>query len=90
MTEEMNLKTKRVKLLNHTEWQHMTQPIGRFTLILPTENAAENHHLLMFSATIFRLNNIRSATCDFQQCGILTSVDTDKPVQHPVKLRNSK
>ena len=29
-------------------------------------------------------------TCDFQQCGILTSVDTDKPVQPPVKLRNSK
>ena len=29
-------------------------------------------------------------TCDFQQCGILTSVDSDKPVQPPVKLRNSK
>ena len=27
---------------------------------------------------------------DFQQCGILTSVDTDKPVQLPVKLRNFK
>ena len=29
-------------------------------------------------------------TCDFQQCGILTSVDSDEPVQPPVKLRNSK
>ena len=29
-------------------------------------------------------------TCDFQQCGILTSVDSDVPVQPPVKLRNSK
>ena len=29
-------------------------------------------------------------TCEFQQCGILTSVDSDEPVQHPVKLRNSK
>ena len=29
-------------------------------------------------------------TCDFQQCGILTSVDSYKPVQPPVKLRNSK
>ena len=26
----------------------------------------------------------------FQQCGILTSVDPDEPVQPPVKLRNSK
>ena len=31
-----------------------------------------------------------AATCDFQQCGILTSVDSDKPVQSPVKVRNSK
>ena len=29
-------------------------------------------------------------TCDFQQCGILTSVDSDKPVQPPFKLRNFK
>ena len=31
-----------------------------------------------------------AATCDFQQCGILTSVDSDEPVQPPLKLRNSK
>ena len=30
-----------------------------------------------------------AATCDFQQCGSLTSVDSDKPVQPPYKLRNS-
>ena len=29
-------------------------------------------------------------TCDFQQCGILTSVDSDKTVQPPFKLRNLK
>ena len=29
-------------------------------------------------------------THDFQQCGILTSVDSDEPVQPPLKLRNSK
>ena len=28
--------------------------------------------------------------CDFQQCGILTTVDSDEPVQPPLKLRNSK
>ena len=31
-----------------------------------------------------------AATCYFQQCGILTSVDSDEPVQPPFKLRNSK
>ena len=31
-----------------------------------------------------------AATCDFQQCGILTSLDLDRPVQPPFKLRNSK
>ena len=25
-------------------------------------------------------------TCDFQQCGILTSVDSDKPLQPPLRL----
>ena len=28
------------------------------------------------------------ATCDLQQCGILTSVDSDEPVQPPFKLKN--
>ena len=29
-------------------------------------------------------------TCDFQECGIVTSVDSDEPVQPPFKLRNLK
>ena len=33
---------------------------------------------------------IWAVTCDFQQCGILTCVDSDKPVQPPTKLRNAK
>ena len=33
---------------------------------------------------------IWAVTCDFQQCGILTSVDSYEPVQPPFKLRNSK
>ena len=28
--------------------------------------------------------------CDFQQCGILTSVDSDELVQPPFKLTNAK
>ena len=34
--------------------------------------------------------HIVAATYDFQQCGFLTSVDSDEPVQPLVKLRNSK
>ena len=33
---------------------------------------------------------IRAATRDFQQCGILTNVDSDEPVQPPFKPRNYK
>ena len=33
---------------------------------------------------------IWAMTCDFQQYGILTSVDSDEHVQPPFKLRNSK
>ena len=33
---------------------------------------------------------IWATTCDFQQCGILTSVDSDEPACYPIKLRNSK
>ena len=45
-------------------------------------------HMVQFSSCMAK--NIRAVTCDFQQCGILTSVDSDEPVQHPLKLRNSK
>ena len=33
---------------------------------------------------------IGAVACDFQQFDILTSVDSDEPVQHPFKPRNSK
>ena len=36
------------------------------------------------------INNILAVTRDFKQCGILTSVGSDEPVQPPFKLRNSK
>ena len=45
--------------------------------------------------TVHKYNKRRSpeviwaATCDFQQCGILTSVDSDEHVQCPFKPRNS-
>ena len=39
---------------------------------------------------ILNIQTYNTAACEFQQCGILTSVDSDEPVQPPVKLRNSK
>ena len=39
---------------------------------------------------LYSFKYISAMTCDFQQCGILTSVDSDEPVQPPFKLRKSK
>ena len=38
----------------------------------------------------FRCTLIWAVTCNLQQCGILTCVDSDEPVQPPVNLRNTK
>ena len=48
----------------------------------------EHHHKLVHTV---RKNVYNWAvTCDFQQCGILTSVDSDEPVQPDFKIRKSK
>ena len=42
----------------------------------------------VFAASIHNIWNIKktlTATCDFQQFGILTSVDSDKSLQPPFK-----
>ena len=49
-----------------------------------------NHFVTELELFLKIKNNIIAVTCDFQQCGILTSVDSDEPVQPPFKLRNSK
>ena len=43
----------------------------------------------MFKYSVFKY--LWAVTCDFQQCGILTTVesDSDEPVQPPLRLRNS-
>ena len=38
---------------------------------------------------LYYKHHMWAATCDFQQCGILTSVGSDEPVQPPFRLRNS-
>ena len=42
------------------------------------------------SALTYIKHNIRAVTRDFQQCGILTRVDSGEPLQPTFKLRNSK
>ena len=46
-------------------------------------------HALAHIAKVFWIRTIRAVTRDFQQCGILTSVHSDVPVQSPFQLRNS-
>ena len=49
-------------------------------------------HSIMSATDLNRLLNVSkwAATCDFQQYGILTFVDTDEPVQPPLDRRKSK
>ena len=47
-------------------------------------------HDLENSTGLYLIRFINEPRRDFQQCGILTSVDSDEPVQPPLKLRNSK
>ena len=46
--------------------------------------------LVLNRPNAFHCEHIWAVTWDFQQYGILTSVDTDERVQPPFKLRNSK
>ena len=58
---------------------HMRNYIWVSTVCQNTYNRKENV-----------VKHIWAVTRDFKQCGILTSVDSDEPVQPPFKLRNSK
>ena len=50
-----------------------------------------NHALLgLKPSCIWNNTCIWAGICDFQQCGVLTSVDSNEPVQPSFKLRNSK
>ena len=48
------------------------------------------HNRVLGMYRLFALQNRRAVTRDFLQCGILTIVASDKPVQPPYKLRISK
>ena len=63
---------------------------GNFTKFLNTQSMDIKMIRLKFRPQPSGDNKICAVTCDFQQCGILTSVDSDEPLQPPFKLRNSK
>ena len=56
----------------------------RICLLLEYVSSAAGYHAVSV------MSNNDHATCDFQQCGILKSVDLDEPVQPPFKLKISK
>ena len=49
-----------------------------------------SRHLELRKCLARMLLTIWASAWDFQQCGILTRVDSDEPLQPPFKLRNSK
>ena len=58
----------------------MNLKLNKCSLSLTMRQVQKFHVLVYDGAT----------TRDFQQFGIMTSVDSDEPVQSPVRLRNSK
>ena len=86
-------------------WSQVSAPVTRRVvkssgLALSTSRSSWLDSTLCWRSCMFRFLGTHLAdtfdmpkwavTCDFQQCGILTCVDSDEPVQPPVKLRNSK
>ena len=59
--------------------------------VLPLPHLTGDQHLQDPELSMFfNLHAILAAMCDFQQCGILTSVDSYESVQPPFQLRNFK
>ena len=58
------------------------------------DHAVAATNLKLFTIVLLKVTNtlvgIHLSRNNFKQCGILTSVDSDEPVQPPLKLRNSK
>ena len=68
-----------------------------FALVLRCGASCRGACLVSFLAVVISLEQRKTSfslsiamTSDFQQCGILTSVDSDLPVHHPLKRRNLK
>ena len=63
--------TPEVFQITHRSTYIMTTSVGELSIILHAE---------------YDNKDSWAVTCDFQQCGILTSVDSNEPVQPPLNL----
>ena len=82
------------KFLRHNQlFFYFSNSVSNFSKYVVTPWNAQNEVVLMRApAWIIHSykNTTWATTCDFQQCGILTSVDSGEPVQPTFKLRKSK
>ena len=63
--------------------------IGKHSCTLPSHVIVAScwHVVIYIGENLYFDSNYKlAATCDFQQCGILTSVDSEEPVQPPLSL----
>ena len=75
------VQTRARKMVIQRLYRRMLSPTHRFIIIF--ESKIE---IIVLSTCL----NIWAETWDFQQCGILTWIDSGEPVPPPFELRNSK
>ena len=75
-------------------WVHAvcfyTYFVSNVRQLFAADDFGRRHFQMHFFLGSLRVNPCPAVTCDFQQCGILTSVDSDEPVQPPFNHRNTK
>ena len=77
------------KWQKHKETPRTREPRGQLLPSRLSQGDHKNARNRQESIIKTHLKHKWSATCDFQQCDLLTSVDSDEHVQPPFKLRNS-
>ena len=88
---ETVLKFYNLEAYLHTESRKVDECSGKINRTLDSCTCMFKRMTLCFYDMYQNLLNYEfrncAVTCDFQQCGILTSVDSDEHVQPPFKLR---
>ena len=65
-------------------------PIWLFSFLSMFSSANETNTFIIIIIIIIIIIMIITSACDFQQCGILASVNSEEHLQPPFKLRTSK
>ena len=74
----------------HGSNMHACTCSGKKSFVCDFQSTLIHFALLNYKDNSYKLQLFSmSRACDFQQCGILTSVDSDEPVYFSFKLRNS-